>query len=78
MIAFIIRSKIKRCNIFVYFVIKNIAIFDEDNNFIAEEDNNFKHINNIQTIIKNKKYETIFQGIFLFFLFFVINIFLFS
>ena len=74
MITFIIRSKIRKHNHFVYFFIKSIVIFHEKNNFAVYETNTFMHKNNILAIIKNKKYEIIILLNFLIFpVFYILN-----
>ena len=59
MTTFIIRNKIIKNNYFIYFASKNIVNFSEENNFPFDEYNTFLYKNNIQIIIKNKKYEII-------------------
>ena len=77
MITFTIRTKIIKNNNLVYFAIKNIVMLHEEYNFAVNVNNTSKHKNNIQTIIKNKKYEIIFPINFLIFFVFCILIKLF-
>ena len=77
MITFTKRTKIIKSNNLVYFAIKNIVMLHEENNFAVNVNNISQHKNNIQTIIKNKKYEIIFPINFLIFFVFCILIKLF-